>query len=234
MPNPIFHLYQLQKLDSRLDAINDRLKNISAFLQRDSRIRDAEALVNDKKSITTEHQKKLKKIEDSIHEKRMKIEQSESSLYGGSIKNPKELQDLQKEIDSLKNSILTLEDSELTEMFELENAENEVDITSKNLEKVTSEVFTGQSQLLAEKENLEKDARKLSQERPAIVNQIPSEEITLYEQLRIKKKGIAVSSIEDQCCSACGTMLTPAECQAAKSPSRYIHCASCGRLLYAG
>jgi len=54
-----------------------------------------------------------------------------------------------------------------------------------------------------------------------------------YESLRQKKKGVAISKVEDQTCSICGATLTPAECQVAKSQNKNIQCPSCGRLLYA-
>lgn len=234
MGNSIFHLYQLQKLDSRLDSIKDRLKNISAILNGDARIAAGEKVLNEKKIAYNIQQKKLQSIEESIHGKRMKIEQSEASLYGGGIKNPKELQDLQKEIVSIKSSILSLEESELAAMFEVENAEKDVAAAENDLKVITEVVARNQSQLMAERNDLEQNARKLEQERPAIIGQISSSTIDLYEELRKKKRGIAVAAVEERCCSVCGTELTPAEYQAAKSPSALFYCASCGRLLYVG
>lgn len=234
MGNPIFHLYHLQKLDSRLDSIKDRLKSISSILNSDARIAVAEKVLDEKKKAFSVQQKKLQLIEESIHAKRMKIEQSEASLYGGGIKNPKELQDLQKEIVSIKSTILSLEESELAAMFDVENAEKEVTVAEDALKTVMTTVACSQSQLMAERTELEQTVHKLEQERPAIVSQISSSSLDLYEELRKKKRGIAVAAVEERCCSLCGTELTPAEFQAAKSPSTLFYCASCGRLLYVG
>lgn len=234
MGNPIFHLYHLQKLDSRLDSIKDRLKSISSILNSDARIAVAEKVLDEKKKAFSVQQKKLQLIEESIHAKRMKIEQSEASLYGGGIKNPKELQDLQKEIVSIKSTILSLEESELAAMFDVENAEKEVTVAEDALKTVMTTVASSQSQLMAERTELEQTVHKLEQERPAIVSQISSSALDQYEELRKKKRGIAVAAVEERCCSVCGTELTPAEFQAAKSPSTLFYCASCGRLLYVG
>ncbi len=234
MANPIFHLYQLQKLDSRLDFIHDRIFRINSILGSDARIRQAEEILAEKKKIHHELQIKLREIEEIIKEKRVKIEQSEASLYGGGIKNPKELQDVQKEIESIKSNILRIEDSQLEIMLDLEIAEKNVFSAEEELKSVTSCVFQEHSQLLAEKDALEKDMHKLTQEKNATAGQIKPEDLQLYENLRKKNKGIAVSIIDDNCCSACGVSLTPAECQAAKSPASLKFCSSCGRLLYAG
>jgi predicted nucleic acid-binding Zn-ribbon protein len=66
-----------------------------------------------------------------------------------------------------------------------------------------------------------------------MVSQVGDDLLSLYDALRSKKKGIAVSKIEDQMCSVCGSTLTPAECQSAKSRIDIISCPTCGRILYA-
>lgn len=234
MTNPIFHLYQLQKLDSRLDFIHSRVTRIASILGSDARINQAEEFFVEKKAIYHDLQTRLRDIEAIINEKRVKIEQSEASLYGGGIKNPKELQDVQKEIESLRMNILKLEDSQLEIMFEMETAEKSVISAEEELKTVTSFVFGEHSQLIAERDGLEKELLKLTKERSVGAAQINQEDYNLYENLRKKNKGIAVAVIEDSCCSACGVALTPAECQAAKSPTAKKYCTSCGRLLYAG
>jgi predicted nucleic acid-binding Zn-ribbon protein len=89
MTNPIFHLYQLQKLDSRLDFIHDRVNRIVSIIGSDSRIKQAEESLSEKKATHRDLQARLRDIEAIIKEKRVKIEQSESSLYGGGIKTQK-------------------------------------------------------------------------------------------------------------------------------------------------
>lgn len=234
MTNPIFHLYQLQKLDSRLDFIQDRVNRIVSIIGSDSRIKQAEESLSEKKATHRDLQARLRDIEAIIKEKRVKIEQSESSLYGGGIKNPKELQDVQKEIESLKMNIVKLEDSQLEIMIEMEAAENSLLTTEEELKTISSFVFGEHSQLIAERDELEKELLKLIKERSVGAGQINQEDYQLYETLRKKNRGIAVAVIEESCCSACGVALTPAECQAAKSPSSKVFCSSCGRLLYAG
>jgi len=234
MANPIFHLYHLQKLDSRLDYVHNRIAQIESVICSDLRIKHADESLSQKKTAYREVQGQLRAIEEVIKEKQIKIEQSEASLYGGGVKNPKELQDIQKEISSIKLNIAKLEDTQLEIMMEVEAAEKSVIAADEELTSITSQVSGEHSQLIIEKDALEKDLLKLSTERSAIANQIHQEELLLYESLRKKNKGIAVAVIEDNCCSACGVELTPAECQAAKSPSSIKYCSSCGRILYAG
>ena len=79
-----------------------------------------------------------------------------------------------------------------------------------------------------------KDLEKLDSERQLAVSQIKPQHLVTYEEIRKKKKNIAVTIVEDNTCSACGVSITPSDWQAARSPDQIIFCPSCSRILYAG
>ena len=66
------------------------------------------------------------KSEDEAQNQQIKIQQAESSLYGGVVRNPKELQDLQADIASLKKHLAALEELELQDMLKTEAAQASV------------------------------------------------------------------------------------------------------------
>ncbi len=234
MPNPVFHLYQLQKIDLRSDSLKTRLKDIDRILNGDEKVARAESEFNAVDTRLTTVRNELTEIESQIRSKKVKIEQSESSLYSGTVKNPKELQDLQKEISLIKTAIAALEEHELSKMLEVEEVES--DLTSKQeiLTHSKEEARQINAKLLLEAESCRVEIVKLETESRAFIDQLAPDLISRYKQLREKKKGIAVSHIEENCCSICGAELTPAECQAAKSSSSILTCTSCGRIIYAG
>ena len=65
-----------------------------------------------------------------------KLQQAEASLYGGTVRNPKELQDLQAEVASLKKHLITLDADEIAWMEKLEAADASSGNASADLEKV--------------------------------------------------------------------------------------------------
>ncbi|MDP3721088.1 MAG: hypothetical protein Q8R09_01395, partial [Anaerolineaceae bacterium] len=113
MTNPSFHLFQLQKIDTRIDALTKRLTEIDRMRNDNSARQEIEHALAQINNAYAQQKKNYDLIEEKAHAKKMKIEQSESSLYGGLVKNPKELQDLQTEIKLLKQSVSTLEDEQL-------------------------------------------------------------------------------------------------------------------------
>ncbi len=234
MLNPSFHLYQLQKVDLKLDALNKRLAEIDRIRKDNSVRMDLENTYKVAKNQLDRQQKEYSDLVEKIDAKKLKSEQSESSLYSGSIKNPKELQDLQNEIKSLKNSISLLEDSQLQQMIDLEQSQGIVLSAQTAIDSFEEKNKLNFSILFSEELEKKTEIDKIDQERKLIMEQIDPINLEKYSQLRSSKKGIALSTIEDGCCAVCGTTLTPADCQTAKSPSKMAFCSSCGRILYAG
>lgn len=234
MTNPSFHLFQLQKNDSRIDALTKRLNEIDRIRNDNSSRMEIEKSLSSINSTYAQQKKNYDVIEDKVHAKKMKIEQSESSLYGGLVKNPKELQDLQTEIKSLKQSASILEDDQLTQLVEMETTEAQLKVIENSLIEFDARLAVEYSALFAEEDAKKIEKEKLLQERKAVLDQVNPEFLTTYQILRKTKNGIAVASIEDGSCAVCGSTLTPADCQTAKSPSHMATCSSCGRILYAG
>jgi len=114
-----FNLYRLQKIDTQIDQINNRLAEINHILAADENLHKAEELSQNTKNQLFKMQQNLKQKEDEVQAHRIKIETNESSLYGGKVRNPKELQDLQMEIASLKKRLTILEDEQLDIMLPL-------------------------------------------------------------------------------------------------------------------
>jgi predicted nucleic acid-binding Zn-ribbon protein len=66
-----------------------------------------------------------------------------------------------------------------------------------------------------------------------VVTDIASPALGVYDQLRKQKRGLAITTIAENSCEACGTTLTPSQQQTARSTSQLFHCPTCGRILYA-
>ena len=165
---------------------------------------------------------------------RIKLDQNQSSLYGGKITNPKELQDLQSEAAALRRQITKLEDEQLERMIEAEDYQSLLDNVAAILQ--TTELAKQKRDKLLDQENqaLVAEINRLRTERETVAGTAPADELQLYEEIRKKKNGIAVAKVVDHSCSACGSSLNATLLQAAKSPNRIAFCETCSRILYAG
>lgn len=230
----ISNLYRLQQIDSQLDSVNLKLNNIDKTLQDQSAIISAQQKVAQAEEYHKTVIKKLVDSENKSYDTRIKTELAEKSLYGGKIQNPKELQELQNEIASLKRLMVSLEDKQLEVMMEVEEAESKLMWANEELNGVQKTLIEQNAELLGEKSKLENRVENLESERKAILPTILAPDLGLYEQLRKSRNGVAVAKIASKACAACGTTLTAALIQMTQSPGLITRCPICGRILYSG
>jgi len=226
-------LYRLQQVDTQIDKIQTRQKAIEDTLQNDLSLRTATQTFEASDNKYKEASRALKLSESEVEKQRIKIEQTEAKLYSGNVHNPKELQDLQKDIVSLKKYMETLEERELEAMLTAESAEKELQSAKAELERTQANVKEQNRDLSQENEALIKDLERLESERKAVISDLTQPAVATYDQLRKQRRGIAVTKISDSTCDSCGTTLTLAHVQSARSTTQLINCPTCGRILYA-
>jgi len=226
-------LFRLQQVDSQIDRARAQLDTIRKTLENDVELKKALTLVESSQAALQSAKSNLKTAEAEAQAQKIKIEQTESSLYGGSVHNPKELQDLQKDVVSLKKHLATLEERELEAMLKAEQAEAALSEARNGLESIQSRLGGEHKSLLDERSRLLKDMERLNQEREASVSPVAGGLMTIYNDLRKQKRGVAVTEFEENSCSSCGATLTSSLQQNAKSPKQLTYCPSCGRILYA-
>ncbi len=229
-----FNLYQLERIDTRKDQLIHRAEQVQIEIEDRTSIDLLENILKDLEAKREDLLDHIGDLDQDIQNKKIKVSQSEASLYGGKVQNPKELQALQAEIESLCKFVADKEANLSSMMSEFESIEKDLFQTQADLGKELSSKEKQKNMLMLENHNIFKDLEKVDSERLVAVSQIKAEHLITYEKIRKKKKNIAVSIVEDDTCSACGVSITPSEWQAARSPDVVVFCPSCSRILYAG
>lgn len=226
------NLYRLQQLDTRLAQIESRQKTIAEALESNAQLKEAKSNLDLTTTRRLTVSRELKQKENDAAEKKIKIEQIESNLYAGTIHNPKELQGLQAELDSLKRNLASLEDQELQDMLALDIIQGEYKIAAEKYNEILNRVTQENKDLVIEQSNLQKEAERLTIERQATTQSIENKTLSLYDEIREQRHGIAVTTISDNSCDSCGAVLTPAQKQSAHHSHQLFRCPSCGRFIY--
>jgi len=226
-------LFRLQQIDRQLDQARARQNVIREILEN-----DAETRAVLERSQAAHHEKNQSKqnlleAEQQVQTQQIKIQQAESSLYGGSVHNPKELQDLQNDVASLKRHLVTLEERQLEAMMSAESAESAQVSVQAEVDDLNNRLGDQHILLIEEQGTLSKNLERLHAERQAVVGALANQAIETYENLRQRRRGVAVAEVNENTCSACGTTLTAALQQNARSATVVSHCPACGRILYA-
>src|SRR3990172_3707194 len=116
-------LHALQETDLAMDSAVARLSETEAQLGETEELVAARELVEQRRGETHQIQERQKALDWDAEEVRQKALGIEGKLYGGTIKNPKELEDLQADLSSLRSQLRKREDALLEVMLELEDAE---------------------------------------------------------------------------------------------------------------
>jgi hypothetical protein len=230
--NLSFSLYRLQTIDTQRQKITQRIAQIEAELAADEAIQACLKVKEQAEKKLKQAQSKLRDVAQQVAAKRMKLELNQNQLFGGKIRNPKDLQDLQSEADFLGKSIQELEDQQIEAMLELEAAQQALEEAEQAYKDCLSNRATQGSLLLGEKHQLENDLAGLNAQRDALTKTLPADVLAHYESLLKTKAGKAVAAIIEESCEACGMTISPADMQAARSPNILAHCKTCGRILY--
>jgi uncharacterized protein len=226
-------LHRLQQVDRQIDHARLQLEKIRQTLENDTELRESLKYLETTQADHLRANHALKNAEAEVEAQRIKIEQAESSLYGGKVQNPKELQDLQKDIASLKKHLSTLEERELETMIKVESVENDLQSAKTKLELIQARLGSEHKKLIEDQTALSIILEQLADEREATLAPIESNMLQIYESLRKQKNGVAISEVSDNCCASCGATITASLQQNARSQKQLANCPSCGRILYA-
>ncbi len=226
-------LFRLQQVDGRIGQLEARLRKIHETLENDETFQSALKRLKAAELDQRHWEQERRAAEEEGREQQVKIQQAEASLYGGKVQNPKELQDLQADVASLKKHLAAIEEKELEAMVQLEAAETVLAGAKEEVNKVQAKAGEENRQLLIDQEKLERELQDLQTERLAAVGPLEAVTVRKYEALREGHRGVAVVEISDNSCGGCGTTLTAALQQNARHASELVYCPSCGRILYA-
>jgi uncharacterized protein len=227
-------LYELQQIDLTLIQHNKRLQAIAAQLADNAAVQSAQAAVNNAEATLKPLRTKLRDIELQVQSTRTKRESTEKRLYSGSVTNPKELNDMQNEIASLKKWLSELEDRTLEAMVEVEDAETVLAESQAVLEKVMNNVAAENKDLLYEKQRLESEVNKSQQRRMDAANNVDEANLKLYEALRPQKANHPIAHLNpDDTCSMCGIRQMGIVTKEIRRGEEIIYCRNCKRILVA-
>lgn len=227
-------LYQLQIIDTEIDKFRLRLAEIQKVMNFNDDIKAINIRIEQTEGNLKKLNHSLKKISEETQTIQNKISTSEKSLYDGSVKNPKELQSITAEIESLKKRYSTLDEEQFELLIQIEELEEQLAQQNSELSSLQQSKAVQNQQFQTEIRQIEKEISRLEIEKKPILSQIDEDYLRIYQNLRKTKNKIAVSLIVDNACSMCGNSLPPMEVQRARSSTDDVFCPVCKRILYSG
>lgn len=162
-----------------------------------------------------------------------KIKRADREIYGGKIINPREIENLQREITSLKAK-KDEHDFRLLELLDLmPPAKVVADQIQAKIDAKKKELGEHQKKVLLTKSQLEADFKTLNSQRGTALAQVPPALLPRYDAIRQNHDGTAMAQINMKTgtCGACGMKLPVKSIEHAKE-DRVVTCEACHRILY--
>ncbi len=225
-------LRELQEVDSALDRARAELEERSVRLGDDSELVPLREEMERARAELKAVQKKGQELEWDLEKRAGRVKDEEKKLYGGTVKNPKELASLAHEVEHEKQQISAIETDALLNMDAREDASRAAQAAERAHAAKDAEWKAEQAQLKADAESLERQVKELSARRAEIAARVDPSSARTYESLRRTRGGLAVVPVEQRTCKGCRITLSSSEVQRARASTDLVACQSCGRILY--
>jgi uncharacterized protein len=226
-------LLQLQGIDLEMDVKRARLRAIEIALGDDPAVQKAERDLVEAQAELHTARVSIQNLEFDGQNLGQKIADVDSRMYSGKVTNPKELQDLQNEVNSLRHRRDALEEKQFEALLIAENAEVRSADVQHRLERAETVAAEAHGNLREERQELQTGLARLQVNHDAASASIPTADLEIYSRLRLSKKGRAVSQLDEGACTACGVAPSSSRIQDARQGNDIILCGNCGRILCA-
>ncbi len=225
-------LHDLQQIDLEIQKEQEALTEISHQLGESEALLRAKAELLDEEKHLAEMEKQQRDVEWEVEDLRSSIAQVNDKLYGGKIKNPKELVSFEKELGIFKTKLRQMEDNLLDLMTEIETTQDKIKSDRERLRKL-EEKWQRELEILVQRQaEVKSRLSQLSQKRQILTSEVAPQTLELYDGVRLRK-GQAVVKVEQGRCHGCHLTLSMSELQRARAGA-LAQCSSCGRILYLG
>jgi predicted nucleic acid-binding Zn-ribbon protein len=229
-------LLVLQEHDTAIDQLRHRRATLPERARLEQLRLDEADVVAQLESVGRDRDevaRAQRRYEDEVATVEEKVAAVHSTLYGGTVTSPRELQALQDDETSLKRHQSAVEDKVIEQMelavplderaAELEARQGELDGERAQVE---AALVSAEGDLDAEV-----DAELAARERSA--SSVTPELLARYEQLRHDLGGIAVARLVGSNCGGCHLALSAVELDRIRHEpgDAIVLCEECGRLL---
>ncbi len=174
-----------------------------------------------------------RKADADVEQVKGRLDRDQQRLDGGLVSDPKQIQAIQHEIETLHRRISDLEDEELEVMERLEGAQQRLAALGAELD----EIDRGAADQTVARDTaageIAEARAKAKAERDLLAGDLPGDLLALYERLRGQLGGVGVGALRQGRCGGCRLDVGAADlARIASAPSdEVMRCEECNRIL---
>jgi predicted nucleic acid-binding Zn-ribbon protein len=176
--------------------------------------------------------REVKRLESDVETVRLREAKDQRQMDSGSV-SPKELTNLQHELESLKRRQSDLEDQELELMERLEVAEAALKAAQEGLEKAKADRERAEQLRDDAVADIADGTTKHEAARAEVAGGISAPLLTLYDRIRTQTGTSGAAALRHRACQGCRIELYGNELAAVRNadPHEVLRCENCSRIL---
>lgn len=229
---PIELLRRLQAGDHEWDEKARLYQSVKQRLSDRSELEDTRGTQRQSAEKLANAQSQLRDGELRLESLQEKTRGVEADLYSGRIRSPRELENLRKDSVQLRRQLSGLEDRVLLRMAEVDELESAASRGEEELGAFERRWADEQEALAAQYAALRGRLRELQEIRAQLRGSMGLGELRLYDELRAKKGGMALSPMKAGICQTCRVRLPSYKVQVVEAGEAVVTCEGCGRIVY--
>lgn len=228
-------LLELQKIEQDLQGRMGSYKKVQQRLATSSPVEKArkayERRVEREKNARANQNNMTLELKSLIE----KVKEAEEQLYSGIVKKPKELTNLEKELEGIKKRRDELEENMLALIDKIETLSNNANKAKLQYENVQVASSERQDALEKREYALKRYISRIGRTRKKILDEVNAKDLELYRYVQ-RKKGelLAVAKLAQGVCNACHVEVSAArrdKIERMTSKDKLSTCGNCSRIL---
>jgi len=225
-------LGQLNEIDLAIDALRGRAAEIAEALKEPATLQAARSAAAAADAELVRCRAVQSERESAQQKTATKLTQTEGRLYGGKVRNPKELEDSEKDVAQLRRQHAQAEDALLEALIASEAAAEAAAGAQSELARRSAEWDAMQTGLRAEHARLTERLAAERARQAAARRAVPAGILHTYDTLRPRRGGRAVARLDGNTCAVCLVAVSPSRLAAARDGEELAYCENCGRILW--
>ena len=235
-PDAQLRLLELADIDAELTRLEHRRRGLpehaelSRLEQRDRELRDELAVLQAQEGDLRREQAKA---EADVEQVRTRIDRDRVRLDAGQVSSPRELENLQSEIESLHRRQSDLEEVVLDVMERQETTESRLQAAGAEREQVGADAAVAIASRDVALAEIGEQAGKAADRRAAVLADEPADLVDLYERLRVQHGGVGAAALRRGRCEGCHLSLNTVDLNAIRAApgDEVLRCEECRRIL---
>lgn len=224
-------VYQLQLADLERAEVARKLREAEKGLGETDELRRSRADLERTESTLAQLRAHERNLELELKSLTEKITETEQRLYGGDVRNPKELASLQADLRHLRARREGLEDGALADLTELDEGQARLAKARLRWEAAHGRWEAEQARLEATLADLRAQLAGLDEKVAQLRAALPPALLEAYDEACRKKGGRGIAAIRGGLCEGCRVAVPTSIVQQVRRSDEPVHCDSCGRIL---